>query len=1554
MKKMIYILPAIFFITRLNAQFSGTLHVPASYTSVAAVISAINQHGVSGPLTVNIAAGYTETVIYGGYSLTATGSATSPILFQRSGAGSNPVLIAYSGGTGTPGSMRQDGVWRLIGCDYITIDGIDIADYNVSNPSTMEFGYGLFKASDTDGCQHNIIKNCVISLNRTNNANGSGPASAGSRAIDVVNASTSVHNASIAVSALSGRHAYNKFYANTLQNCNIGISLIGFADNAPYTFSDVGNDVGGNSPLTGNTIVNFGGGGSANAAAAIRTVAQHDLNIGFNVINSNTGSGINHPALLRGIQLNAASGANVSVINNTLTLHGGATSSQLTVIETAGASASSSNTVTIRNNLIVNCTYSTSISGPFYGIWNTASASVLSITSNSFVNNSTSALSGSTYLIYNNGSVTSAVYMSHNQLSFSYRGSAAYTGNMYNIYNANGSPLASLIISYNNFSDYNHFVNAGTGNIFFVYNTSDFYAVSFENNTWTNLSLHHTGTEYLLYNNSSTTALLSVNNNSITGSFRRMASAGAMYLCYFTGNSSATCGQVFSGNKFSDITAEVSGTGVFYGIYNTDGQVNSYPKKVIFNNSVSNIAIRGTGAFYGYYFDKLGQDSLSASSVFSNTLFTISRQGVIYGMYFTGNLSQNHATEVYDNTIQGLSSFGTSSNLYSAYLTGGGFGLSFFRNKIADIIQSGTSGVAHGVFVTNALNITLLNNRIGNISAPNSSANNAVNGIYVNSGALITICYNTVYLNAGSTGGNFNSNALYTSSTTSLSLRNNILVNLSSGGLGVAAAYRRSSTSLLNYSIQSDNNLFYAGAPAPNRVILQSGVTGYQTLAAFQTAVFPRDAASVTQSVSFLSTAAVSPNFLRITSNVLSPIESGAATIPGILNDYDGDVRQGNPGYMGTGTAPDIGADEYDEDVAPCSSVAGGTVSAATTTLCSGEAVVLFSGGYTSGTGVSHQWKMSHVSGGSYTHVAGGSGANTPEYISSPLTAGVYYFVLETACAAFSVPVISTPITITVHPVPSVSATVASSLVCYGESIQLLGIGSHGDTYQWAGPQGFNSTLQHPVLSPVNLGATGNYSLALSNAACSSSVFSVYVEVTGVTLSLSATSTTFCAGQSAILTLHTPASSYTWSTGSNATSVVVSPSVETIYMVSVTSQEGCTASASLTLGVITPSISSNNTVVCGSSGHVTLSVNAFTPSVISWFGDSFSNNSIGNGSEYLIHVNTSTVLYAQAADASNGCSSVRIPVTVILSPHPVLFVSANPSVICPGHASTLTASGAATYSWVNVGGGGTRMATPLVNTTYTVTGTDSLGCSSTEMVSVHVHPVPVISAVQTASSVCPSSVVGFTASGADTYFWNTGAHGAVNSVTPAINTTYTVYGMNAEGCSSTKTLAVVTRSVPVIRIVQSTAEVCAGEQVTFTAKGASSYTWIPGQVVSATFSASPVVTSLYNVIGKSINTCTNLAFAQVTVNLCTRLAEHEAWQGSIAVFPNPVEDELRLQFDFPGEKQIRLFSANGALLFDFYTSGRYEQVNMNGFQKGMYYIQIRSGVYFYCRKVVLK
>src|SRR5207247_5273817 len=76
------------------------------------------------------------------------------------------------------------------------------------------------------------------------------------------------------------------------------------------------------------------------------------------------------------------------------------------------------------------------------------------------------------------------------------------------------------------------------------------------------------------------------------------------------------------------------------------------------------------------------------------------------------------------------------------------------------------------------------------------------------------------------------------------------------------------------------------------------------------------DSLSITENPNFLSTTCGSATFLHINPAIPTGLESGAVNIAGITDDFDNDIRQGNAGYTGTGTAPDIGADEFN-GVAP-------------------------------------------------------------------------------------------------------------------------------------------------------------------------------------------------------------------------------------------------------------------------------------------------------------------------------------------------------------------------------------------------------------------------------------------------------------------------------------------------------------------------------------------------------------------------------------------------------------------------------------------------------------
>ena len=78
--------------------------------------------------------------------------------------------------------------------------------------------------------------------------------------------------------------------------------------------------------------------------------------------------------------------------------------------------------------------------------------------------------------------------------------------------------------------------------------------------------------------------------------------------------------------------------------------------------------------------------------------------------------------------------------------------------------------------------------------------------------------------------------------------------------------------------------------------------------------------------------------------------------------------------------------------------------------------------------------------------------------------------------------------------------------------------------------------------------------------------------------------------------------------------------------------------------------------------------------------------------------------------------------------NPIVVASASSYTLCAGVSTTLNASGASTYVWEpGTLSGSTQTITPSVTTTYTVTGSNAMGCTDTKTVTIVVNPNPVMS-----------------------------------------------------------------------------------------------------------------------------------------------------------------------------------------------------------------------------------
>ena len=127
---------------------------------------------------------------------------------------------------------------------------------------------------------------------------------------------------------------------------------------------------------------------------------------------------------------------------------------------------------------------------------------------------------------------------------------------------------------------------------------------------------------------------------------------------------------------------------------------------------------------------------------------------------------------------------------------------------------------------------------------------------------------------------------------------------------------------------------------------------------------------------------------------------------------------------------------------------------------------------------------------------------------------------------------------------------------------------------------------------------------------------------------------------------------------------------------------------------------------------------------------------------------------------------------------------------------------------------------------------------------------PTITLTPANPTICSGSSTILTASGANTYTWNTGSNTASISVSPSSTTVYTVTGSNGACVSSPKTTTITVTTAPVVTLTPANTTICSGNSTTLTANGASTYTWNTGSN-AASISVSPSSTTVYTVTGSN-------------------------------------------------------------------------------------------------------
>lgn len=164
---------------------------------------------------------------------------------------------------------------------------------------------------------------------------------------------------------------------------------------------------------------------------------------------------------------------------------------------------------------------------------------------------------------------------------------------------------------------------------------------------------------------------------------------------------------------------------------------------------------------------------------------------------------------------------------------------------------------------------------------------------------------------------------------------------------------------------------------------------------------------------------------------------------------------------------------------------------------CINNASSLTLSGASSGAGISYQWQESDDDGvvDPYTNIGG---ANAVTYNTPPVLLAKYYRVVV-VCSNSALSSVTPSYQIQLKPSPQIIIT-SNSPVCDGNSINIASFNiatgqSTGNTFSWAGPNGFSSSINNPNVSNASVLNAGYYVLTLTNQFSCTSIDSTLIEV---------------------------------------------------------------------------------------------------------------------------------------------------------------------------------------------------------------------------------------------------------------------------------------------------------------------------------------------------------------------------------------------------------------------------------------------------------------------------
>ncbi|MDP4813430.1 MAG: gliding motility-associated C-terminal domain-containing protein, partial [Saprospiraceae bacterium] len=336
-------------------------------------------------------------------------------------------------------------------------------------------------------------------------------------------------------------------------------------------------------------------------------------------------------------------------------------------------------------------------------------------------------------------------------------------------------------------------------------------------------------------------------------------------------------------------------------------------------------------------------------------------------------------------------------------------------------------------------------------------------------------------------------------------------------------------------------------------------------------------------------------------------------------------------------------------------------------------------------------------------------------------------------------------------------------------------------SYQWS--NGATSSI-----NPVTINATQSYALTVSDASGCSGTASTSIGMNSNPSVNLPTSLDVCQFNAVTIDtkLSTISNTFTWSTGSTASVITLTPTASTNVSVTVTNASKCKSVATVSLNVRSnPSVSlPTSQIICANTPFTLIpAVSGGTPGYEYLWSNGSTNAALTTS------LSISGAISLRVKD-QKGCIATAIS-GITLIPNPTISISGIFD-ICPGQSTTLTAlpsGGTFPYKFKWNTGDTSKFISimPLIPTTYKITLTDKNNCvgegsilvSTTKSISV---TLPSDSSICLGDSIIIKPIIG-TNGGDLNFLWNNGNTDEFLLVKPLSNSKYTLLVKDKLGCS---------------------------------------------------------------------------------------------------------------------------------------------------------------------------